>query len=144
MPGFALVTLVAAAAGGVPAPSPVRPADTVRFTVLIQGNRAGSQVTVEESPDTELVWFEFNDRGRGPRTETRITIGARALPTVIDISGHDYLKQPVWERFRRSTGNVTWSNDAELGESAQTDGFYVPLHAPPALSAAPTASTPFQ
>src|SRR3989454_9959604 len=50
------------------------PSDTLRYIILQAGNPAGSELAVR-NPDGSLYFFEeYNDRGRGPRLETRITL----------------------------------------------------------------------
>ena len=47
---------------------------SVRFSVLLVGNAAGHQISTR-SGDEITVHFEFNDRGRGPKIDSRIVLG---------------------------------------------------------------------
>ncbi len=108
--------------------------DTLHYAVTIQGNAAGRQRTI---PGAEtVVQFEFNDRGRGPRTETRFSVDARGIPTTITITGNDYLKQAVDERLTSRTGAVIWTNGGERGAAARRSAFYLPREGPPEFMAA--------
>ncbi len=109
--------------------------DTLRYAVTIQGNAAGRQLTIPGAAET-IVHFEFNDRGRGPRTETRFSADARGIPTTITITGNDYLKQAVDERLTSRTGAVIWTNGGERGAAARRAAFYLPREGPPEFMAA--------
>ena len=116
--------LAAAAAAGA--------ADPERYTVLLSGNRAGEE-TVLRLPSGELrIHFEFNDRGRGPKTDERIALDGRGWPVSIDVTGNDYFKGAVAERFRREGGKARWESDVEKGEAAEDAGFYLAFNGAPA------------
>ena len=114
-------------------PSAVPPRiDTLRYTVTISGNRAGSLVVVREGADTARTLFEFNDRGRGPSLDTRVILGPAGVPSAITITGNDYLKAPVDERFALERGSATWSSAADKGSKpVEKAAFYLPLNASP-------------
>jgi imidazolonepropionase-like amidohydrolase len=96
----------------------------LKYTVIMAGHPAGLQtVNVESAKRT--VDFEYNDRGRGPKTHT--VMGPRSMTT----TGVDYLKAPVNETF----ASGKWSNGAENGASANTKALYVSMYGPPEESA---------
>ena len=71
------------------------PASAARYSVLIMGSLAGQQATWT-TPDGKLhAFFQFNDRGRGPKTTSLITLDAKGIPIAESISGNDYLKSTV-------------------------------------------------
>jgi len=81
---------------------------TRKYAVVMAGHQAGSQtVTVNRTQRT--IDYEYNDRGRGPKTHTVLT------PRSIAVTGNDYLKAPVDESFT----------------SKGADGFYVSMYGPP-------------
>jgi len=88
------------------------------------GHRAGTE-TVITSGDTRTIDFEFNDRGRGPKTHTVMTTDAHSVTASLKIEGNDYFKVPVAETF----ANGAWSNGAESGKG--TSGFFVSMYGPP-------------
>jgi hypothetical protein len=92
---------------------------------ILGGHRAG-QETVTTSGGTRTVDFEFNDRGRGPKTHTVLTTDAHSVTTSLKTDGNDYFKAPVNESF----ANGAWSNGAEKG-SAASKAFYVSMYGPP-------------
>jgi imidazolonepropionase-like amidohydrolase len=122
-----------------------------RYAFLFSGNKAGS-LTTRTEPDGEMVCtFEFNDRGRGPKTETRFRLGAGGIPVSEHTTGIDYWKTPVDERFDVAGGKATWKNAAENGErQLNLPAFYLGLNGPPqefelltrALLAAPGGRLP--
>jgi len=125
-----LLALLASFALGNPA------GDSLRFAVLIQGNPAGTQLVVRADDRTRQIHFEFNDRGRGPRTDTQLRVDAAGLPIAIAITGNDYLKQAVSETLAAEGGRLRWKNASEQGNAATGAGFYLPLEAPPETMAA--------
>src|ERR1043166_3480060 len=92
---------------------------------ILGGHRAG-QETVTTNGGTRTVDFEFNDRGRGPKTHTVITTDAKSVTTSLKTDGNDYFKVPVNEPFANGAG---WKG-AEKG-SAASNAFYVSMYGPP-------------
>src|SRR5215213_2464499 len=93
---FAAPVAFASAAG---AQGSGRAADSVRYAIVSSGRPAGVH-TVRVLPSGERRYlFEFNDRGRGPRLETRIVLGRGGVPREIATVGHAYFKDSVEERF---------------------------------------------
>lgn len=111
--------------------------DTLRYTITIGGNRAGTEVAVREADGSLHTRFEFNDRGRGPKLEGRFTFTDRGMLAGAAITGYDYWKQPVDERFTLTADSASWSSSAERGGVRTTGAaFYVPLQGPTSLAAA--------
>ncbi len=105
--------------------------ETLRYSVLSSGTIAGSEVD-KYSPDGRIESaFEFNDRGRGPKIAAKYVIGTNGLPLRTDITGNDYLKAPVDERFAVENGRAHWKSTSE-DASAPQGGFYVSNNGPPA------------
>ncbi len=104
-------------------------ADTLRYTILQAGNRAGVELAVT-APDGSLYFFEeYNDRGRGPRLETRVTLTPGGLLQTLSITGHDYWKQPVDERFTLRGDTAEWSSSLERDRQRLT-ALYSPFYGP--------------
>jgi hypothetical protein len=104
----------------------------VRYSVLIMGNKAGFE-TSHRNPDGSLeLYYEFNDRGRGPKITERVVLDKDGLPTRVQSSGNDYMKDPVQEQFSLHEGRASWKNRAEQGERAGFGkAFYVGLSGTP-------------
>ena len=99
------------------------------YVMNLGANRAGDMNVAAEGANV-VVDFEFNDRGRGPKSHAVYTLDKNGLPVDVTISGNDYLKSPVSERFTMKDGLATWKNDAESGTS-KTRGFYISMNGAP-------------
>ncbi len=100
----------------VPALPAEVPATADRYAVLIMGNRAGQQA-VWTAPDGQLhIFFQFNDRGRGPQTTSVLKLNAKGLPIEESVRGNDYLKSKVDESYALTSGAAHWKSSVEEGE----------------------------
>ena len=125
--GFlALLALGAACAHQSATPQPAER----RYTMMLGANRAGTQVTRVEGSRLKID-FEFNDRGRGPKTTTDLLLNDRHLPAQERTTGVDYFKGPVDEIFAQEGTTARWHNKAEDGKRVATDAFYVSMFGPP-------------
>jgi Amidohydrolase family len=91
---------------------------------VMGGHRAGTE-TVIRSGNMRTIDFEYNDRGRGPKTHTVISTDAHSVTSSLKTEGNDYLKVPVVETF----ADGAWSNGAESGSGKS--GFFVSMYGPP-------------
>jgi imidazolonepropionase-like amidohydrolase len=111
------------------------PADATRYTVLMMGNRAGTNIVWRTADGVTHAFFAFNDRGRGPRmTETYATAPDGTFRS-FDLSGSDYYKTAVTETFSLTNGRAAWRNQAEQGAKEAARALYVPLNGGPADAA---------
>ncbi|HEX8178039.1 MAG TPA: amidohydrolase family protein [Pyrinomonadaceae bacterium] len=121
-------------------------ADQVRYTVLMMGQPAGVQISSVTPAGERRFFYEYNDRGRGPRLTTSLTLDSAGMPTHVETTGFDYLKAPVNEQFSLTDGLASWQNKGEQGRRAVTErAFYVSLDAAPgeqALLAQALLATP--
>lgn len=99
-------------------------------TVILVGNVAGSQLTQREGNRVQ-VHFEFNDRGRGPVTDTLYTLDEKGLPVSMVVTGVDYMKAPVKETFEYDGRTASWKSAVDEGSSS-TRGFYSSIDGPAA------------
>jgi imidazolonepropionase-like amidohydrolase len=123
---FALVTLFALACAHQPPPPRE---ETLRYTVLMSTNTAGTQLVTTRG-DEITVDYEYNDRGRGPKTRSVIRVNDRGLPVSMTVAGNDYFKQDIEERFTFKNGKASWKNTAETGETASLS-YYASMYGPP-------------
>ncbi len=107
---------------------------TLRYTILLNGRNAGTEVDVYGPGGHIDSTFEFNDRGRGPKIAAHYIVAADGSPLRIDITGNDYLKAPVDEHFAADAGVGQWKSTSEHGQ-APAPGFYVSINGPAAESA---------
>ena len=125
-----LLGLILPLLASTPADSPA--GDSTRYTVILVGNKAGF-ATSNRNPDGSLqFYYEFNDRGRGPKVTERVIVDSNGIPSQVDNTGIDYEKAPVDEHFTLKNSGATWKNRAEHGEAQVTaKGFYVSLSGTP-------------
>jgi imidazolonepropionase-like amidohydrolase len=98
----------------------------------MMGNLAG-QEAVWTAPDATLhIFFQFNDRGRGPKTTSVLKVGHDGIPVSEIITGNDYLKSPANENYSLEAGTARWKNDNEQGEKKiSAPAYYAPLNSGP-------------
>jgi imidazolonepropionase-like amidohydrolase len=132
MPMPLLALLLAAQAVNVPDLPKDVPAEATLYEVQILEKPAG-QLAAWSTPDGKLhVFYQFNDRGRGPRTYTTLTLDPQGLPLAEQTEGNDYMKDPVHESFAVKDGMASWKNKAEEGSRRQGEpAFYVSMFGAP-------------
>ena len=106
--------------------------DTTRFVVLFSDRVAGHLKVWNEGQEN-VSDYEYNDRGRGPHIRERLTLNPSSYITRATISGHNYLKDSVDERFSYDNGTASWKNHVE-GEGSKAGPllFYPSLDGTPA------------
>jgi len=87
----------------------------IRYVMEYGGQKAGSGVTRVNGSERRYS-FEYNDRGRGSKAEERVVVDERGIPVLFEITGHDYWKNPVDERFELKDGKASWHNASEKQE----------------------------
>jgi imidazolonepropionase-like amidohydrolase len=108
------------------------PVDATRSSVLFMGTLAGQQATWKTSDGKLHAFFQFNDRGRGPKTSTVFTLSSNGNPVSEVIKGNDYFKSDVDEGFSLDGETAHWKNRAEQGVRKVADNvFYVSMNGPP-------------
>jgi Amidohydrolase family len=112
------------------------PKDAVIRMVLTDKTPSG-QDAVWTSPDGAIhEFFQFNDRGRGPKIYTTYRLGADGLITSEESEGVDYMKSPIEERFTLASGEAIWKNQAEKEKLANASGkFYIDINGGPEAGA---------
>lgn len=114
-------------------PASAQDVDTSRYTILMAKGPSGVQKAWTDPDGARRYYFEYNDRGRGPAISQRVVLGRDGFPRSIEITGHDYLKVPVAERFvvtqNGAQSTAAWKNPAESASVAQrTPGFYIAMN----------------
>ena len=122
----------AAEQSAVPALPADIPSTAERYSFLMMGNLAGQEAVWTASDGTLHIFFQFNDRGRGPKTTSILKVGPNGIPVSEVITGNDYLKSPVNENYSLEAGAARWKNDDEQGEKkVSTPAYYAPLNGGP-------------
>ncbi len=108
------------------------PSTADHYSFLLMGNLAGQQAVWTASDGTLHIFYQFNDRGRGPKTTSILKLDPSGLPLSEVITGNDYLKSPVTENYSLQAGTARWKNDDEQGEKKiSTPAYYSPLNGAP-------------
>lgn len=108
-------------------PTTVAPSRT--YTMVLVGNIAGKEI-VTASGDDRQIDFEYNDRGRGPKTQTITALNAAGIPVALHTTGVDYFKSPVDETLSVASGRAHWSNGSETGDG-NANAFFVSMYGAP-------------
>ncbi|HEX4965180.1 MAG TPA: amidohydrolase family protein [Thermoanaerobaculia bacterium] len=113
---------------GAPVLGPVRlPAgEELRYTLFLGNRQAGRVVFRGEGGGEYVLTFDVSDRGRGQSLTAHMTLDDTGVPSALHVTGVDYWKDPVDERFERKDGRAVWSSSAESGEARPASpAFYV-------------------
>jgi imidazolonepropionase-like amidohydrolase len=127
-----LALLVAAAPPNVPKLPDDVPASATFYDVELLEKLAG-QMAAWNTPDGKLhVFFQFNDRGRGPKTYTTLSLDESGIPRAEETEGNDYMKDAVRESFAVQDGVASWKNKAEQGsKKISGPAFYASMFGAP-------------
>src|SRR5438132_376653 len=108
---LALLCFAVLGSGSVCAGSPT--SNETRYTFLIQGNKAGFETSKHNADGSLELYYEFNDRGRGPKITEKVILDSDGLPIQIVNTGNDLDgKAPVDERFALKDRAASWKNRA--------------------------------
>ncbi len=119
-----------------PALPPDIPPTAERYSLLVMGNVAGQEADWTATDGTLHIFFQFNDRGRGPKTTSILKLDSRGIPVSEVITGNDYLKSPVDEHYSLESGTARWKNTAEQGDKkVSAPAYYSPLNGGPSEAA---------
>ncbi|HXY08221.1 MAG TPA: amidohydrolase family protein [Terriglobales bacterium] len=109
-------------------PVPELPPDIPKNATLwlqVTDKTPAGQDAVWTTPDgTVYEFYQFNDRGRGPKTYSTYRLDRRGIVTFDETKGVDYMKNPVNETFSMNDGTARWKNQAEDGHRDNSAGRY--------------------
>src|SRR5499427_3417687 len=117
-------------------PLPELPADIPKDAVvrmMLTDKTPSGQDAVWKSPDGTIhEFFQFNDRGRGPKIYTSYRLDSHGLIVFEESKGVDYMKAPVEERFSLVGGEAVWKNKSEDEKQSNASGrFFIDLSGGP-------------
>jgi amidohydrolase family protein len=103
-------------------------AGVTRYSVVIQGHLAGSQITTVGGDGRVAVEFTYRDNGRGPDLHEEYTLGADGTPLSLHITGKSTFGAPIDESYQRNDAGAQWQSHVDHG-SARPAGavLYVPI-----------------
>jgi len=130
---FALSMVAQLGQSPLPALPPDIPKDATIWLQLLDKTPAG-QDAVWITPDGAIhEFYQYNDRGRGPKTYSTYRLDGHGIVTSEETRGVDYMKTPVNETFSFKDGVATWKSQAESGQLSSAAGkFFVGLDGGPA------------
>jgi len=96
-------------------------------TVCLGNLRPAGRVTYRVRPAGEaVVTLSLSDRGRGEALASHLHLDAAGIPLSERLTGVDYWKNPIDERFALAHGKAAWSSGQEKGEkTVARPAFYV-------------------
>jgi imidazolonepropionase-like amidohydrolase len=117
-------------------PVPPLPADIPKDAVIslvLSDKKPAGQDAVWTTPDGVVhEFFQFNDRGRGPKTYSNYHLDKNAIVVAEDTAGVDYMKSPVDEKFALESGTAKWKNQSENVTLPGASGkYYIDLNGGP-------------
>ncbi len=117
-------------------PMPALPSDVPKdatIWMLLSDKTPSGQDAVWITADGVVhEFFQFNDRGRGPKTYSTYRLDSHGVVTSEETKGVDYMKSPVAETFSTESGDASWKNQSENARYAKATGrFFVGLSAGP-------------
>jgi imidazolonepropionase-like amidohydrolase len=119
-----------------PSPLPDLPPDVpkggdVRI-MLSDKTPQGQDVVWTDAAGTVHEFFQFNDRGRGPKIYTTYHFDSAGMLAAEQSSGVDYMKNPVVENFALRDGAAEWKNQSEEEKRPNASGkYYIDLNGGP-------------
>jgi imidazolonepropionase-like amidohydrolase len=120
-----------AAAQSATSPMPELPADVPKSAdiriFLSDKTPAGQDAVWKDADGTVHEFFQFNDRGRGPKTYTTYHVSPDGVITDEETKGVDYMKNPVAEEFKLRSGTAHWKNQSEEENLPGEGKFFVAL-----------------
>src|SRR5215469_9982951 len=133
--GIALLALagsLAAQQSPLPPLPPDIPKDAV-IRIFLTDKTPSGQDAVWSTPDgVTHEFFQFNDRGRGPKTYTAYRVDSSGLIASEETTGVDYMKSPVEEHFSINAGTAAWKSQSEdIKQNDAAGKFYVDLNGGP-------------
>jgi imidazolonepropionase-like amidohydrolase len=135
---LAIVTSTSFAQQGqspLPALPPDIPKDATILMLLTDKTPAGQDALWTTPDGVAHEFFQFNDRGRGPKTYSTYRLDSHGVVTFEQTKGVDYMKNPVDENFSFKDGDAIWKSQVEDAHEANATGrFFVGLDAGPAGS----------
>jgi len=103
-----------------------------RNVIIMLGKPSGEMVRSVEADGTIKLHYEYQDRGRGPNTDSVYRVDDSAIPLQADTAGVDYFKGKVAEQFSRDGKQVRWKNRAEEEQrELSAPAFFSSLDGPP-------------
>ena len=105
--------------------------DTIRHNVVRLGKVVGKHLSWKKGANDYYYYFEFNDRGRGPSVTSHSQTDSKGNIVLQQITGVDYFKTKVEEKFEVKTGKALWKNKFENESVAYKGELYSNINGNP-------------
>lgn len=105
------------------------PPAATEYTVLLAGLPKG-EMRVSKAGGERRITYRYQDRGRGPELTAVRRDDSHGIPQSFSVSGLDYRKMAVSERFTAKNGLAEWVSEVDRGSSS-AKGFYFPNESTP-------------
>ena len=105
--------------------------DTIRHNVVRLGKIVGKHLSWKKGANEYYYYFEFNDRGRGPAVTSYTKTDPKGNIVFQEISGIDYFKTKVNEKFEVKAGKAAWKNKFENGSAVYKGELYANIYGNP-------------
>lgn len=113
-------------------PSYAKGMQSISYDWVTHGNVSGSLVVKKDAFGTTTAWFEYHDRGRGPKTVTSYTVDKNNLITDFKVQGVNYYKGKVNESFTLKDSGAHWSSGSEPEhDNPSAPALYIPVNMMP-------------
>jgi Amidohydrolase family len=87
--------------------------DTIRHNVVRLGKVVGKHLSWKKGSNDHYYYFEYNDRGRGPAVTSYTKTDNKGNIILQEITGLDYFKTKVNEKFEVKNSKASWKNKFE-------------------------------
>lgn len=94
-------------------PGSAQTIDTIRHNVVRLGKVVGKHLSWKKGNNDHYYYFEYNDRGRGPAVTSYSKTDNKGNIILQEITGLDYFKTKVDEKFEVKNGKASWKNKFE-------------------------------
>jgi len=105
--------------------------DTTKHNVVRLGKIVGKHLSWKKAANEYYYYFEFNDRGRGPSVTSHSKTDMKGNIILQEISGLDYFKTKVEEKFEVKAGKASWKNKFENSSAVYKGEMYSNLYGNP-------------
>ena len=105
--------------------------DTIKHNVVRLGKVVGKHLSWKKGANDHYYYFEFNDRGRGPSVTSHSKTDSKGNIIFQEITGVDYFKTKVEEKFEIKTGKALWKNKFENESVAYKGELYSNINGNP-------------
>ncbi len=102
--------------------------DTLNYSVFMGSREAGTQQSWINKSGENVYSYTFNDRGRGPSLTEVIALTEDEQLQSITITGHDYTKNQVHEKFQAKGKIARWSSASDSGQDVFKNQYYYPIN----------------